>query len=201
MLNLPQSTEVRKPLPKTALYKQYGWNTAQREAFDAIVSRIDFVNWIAPKTLPAIAEGTEVKAIIVAEIALKTRDFDIKAIFLLAKSIPQRIIYVLRFGDEMKLAVWHDKLFATDWQNLNSSFSILNSATTSLDALWQNTVSAIGAFEVSQENTLTEQIHLDEERNKLLRQIEALERKMRQTTQPRRKREIFLEIQKLKTSL
>lgn len=195
MLGLPQSTEVRKPLPKAALYKQYGWNTAQREAFDAVVSRIDFVNWIAPKTLPAITEGTEVKAIIVAEVALKTRDFDIKPITLLTKSIPQRIIYILRFGEEMKLAVWHDKFFITDWQPLTTNYSLLTGMT--LDAVWQNIVSNIGAFEVSQDNTLTEQIHLDDERNKLLRQIEMLERKMRQTTQPRRKREIFLELQKL----
>lgn len=51
----------------------------------------------------------------------------------------------------------------------------------------------IGQFSVEQENSLTEQIKVDEERDRLLRQIAALERQMNATKQPRRKRELFLE--------
>lgn len=50
-------------------------------------------------------------------------------------------------------------------------------------------------------SNLTEQIKADEERDKLLRQIAALERQMNATKQPRRKRELFLELQKLKMAL
>lgn len=199
MLGLPHSTEVRKPLPKAQLYKQFGWSASQREAFDAVVSRIDFVNWIAPKTLPAIAEGAEVKAITVAEVTLKTRDFDIKPIVLLTKSIPQRIIYVLRFEDDVKLAVYHDKLFVSSWERLDSATVSLNGL--NLDAVWQNIVSTIGFIEVSQENTLSEQIRADEERNAILRQIESLERQMRSTNQTRRQREIYSLIKQLKSKL
>lgn len=199
MLNLPQSTEVKKNLPKAQLYKQFGWSASQREAFDAVVLRIDFVNWIAPKTLPAIAEGAEVKAITVAEVTLKNRDFDIKPIVLLAKSIPQRIIYILRFEDDVKLAVYHDKLFVSSWERLDSATVAINGL--NLDAVWQNIVSTIGTFEVSQENTLTEQIHADEERNAILRQIDLLERQMRSTNQTRRQRELYSQIKKLKGGL
>lgn len=45
---------------------------------------------------------------------------------------------------------------------------------------------------------LTEQIKVDEERTKLERQIAALERQMNASKQPRRKRELFVELQKLK---
>lgn len=41
--------------------------------------------------------------------------------------------------------------------------------------------------------SLREQIQLDEEHAKLMRQIESLERQMNATKQPRRKRELFLE--------
>lgn len=61
MLGLPQSTEVKRPLPKVQLYKRFDWKPSQRESFDGDVSHLDFVNWIAPRTLPAIAEGAEVK--------------------------------------------------------------------------------------------------------------------------------------------
>lgn len=195
MLGLPQSTEVKRPLPKAQLYKRFDWKPSQRESFDGEVSHLDFVNWIAPRTLPAIAEGAEVKEIFVIEVTLKTRDFDPKNIILLAKSIPQRVIYLLRFEDEALLAVYHSKLFTAPWQPIDSTTVPLSGL--NLDAVWQSVVSSIGQFSVEQENSLTEQIKVEEERDKLLRQIAVLERQMNATKQPRRKRELFLEFQKL----
>ncbi len=197
MLGLPQSTEVKRPLPKAQLYKRFDWEPSQRESFDGNVSRLDFVNWISISTLPSIAEGVEVKEIFVVDVVLKTRDFNIKNIILLAKSIPQRIVYLLRYEDEVKLAVFHTKLFISPWQHLTPNTSIplkgLN-----LDAVWQNIVASVGNMEITDGNSLSEQIHIDEERAKLIRRIETLERQMRSTSQPRRQREIYSEIKKLK---
>ena len=196
MLNLPRSTEVKRPLPKTDLYRQFTWPASQRQHFDADISRLAFTNWISPQTLPAIAEGKDTKEIYVIEITLKSRNFDPKNIILLARSIPQRVVYILRYEDEAILAVYHSKLFTTNWQSLdaiNLSLTGLN-----LDAVWENIVSTIGNFLVEQDKSLTEQIKIDEERDKLLRQIEALERQMRTTRQPRRKRELYIKLQKLK---
>lgn len=199
MLGLPQSTEVKRPLPKAQIYKRFDWKPSQRESFDGEVSRLDFINWVAPRTLPAIAEGAEVKEIFVIEVSLKNRDFDPKNIVLLAKSIPQRVIYLLHFEDEAMLAVYHTKLFTAPWQSLDSATIKLSGL--NLDSVWQSIVSSIGQFSVEQENSLTEQIKVDEERDKLLRQIAALERQINATKQPRRKRELFLELQKIKNSL
>lgn len=196
MLGLPQSTEVKRPLPKVQLYKRFDWKPSQRDSFDGEVSRLDFVNWIAPRTLPAIPEGTEVKEIFVIEVSLKIRDYDQKNIVLLAKSIPQRVIYLLRFEDEAMLAVYHSKIFTAPWQSLDSAKVELSGL--NLDAVWQSIVSSIGQFSVEQDKSLTEQIKIDEEHEKRLRQIAALERQMNATKQPRRKRELFLELQKLK---
>ncbi|MDE6272199.1 MAG: DUF4391 domain-containing protein [Muribaculaceae bacterium] len=197
MLGLPQSTEVKRPLPKAQLYKRFDWKPSQRECFDGYVSHLDFVNWIAPRTLPAIAEGVEVKEIFVIEVSLKSRDFDQKSIVLLAKSIPQRVIYLLRFEDEAMLAVYHSKLFTGPWQSLDSTTIELSGL--NLDAVWQSIVSSIGQFSVEQKNSLTEQIKANEERAKIEREIAALERQMNATKQPRRKRELFLELTKLKS--
>ena len=188
MLGLPQSTEVKRPLPKAQLYKRFDWKPSQRDSFDGEVSRLDFVNWIAPRTLPAIDEGTEVKEIFVIEVSLKSRDFDHRNIVLLAKSIPQRVIYLLRFEDEAKLAVYYTKLFTSSWQTLDNVSVPLDGL--NLDAVWQNIVSFVGELEVADGNSLTEQIRVDEERARLVRQIESLERLMRSTSQPRRQREL-----------
>lgn len=196
MLGLPQSTEVKRPLPKAQLYKRFDWKPSQRESFDGEVSRLDFVNWIAPRTLPAIAEGAEVKEIFVIEVTLKTRDFDPKNIILLAKSIPQRVIYLLHFEDDAMLAVYHSKLFTSPLQPIDNVTVSLEGL--SLDAVWETIVSSIGSFSVEQENSLTEQIKIDTDRAKIEKQITSLEKQMYASKQPRRKRELFEEIRKLK---
>lgn len=213
MLGLPQSTEVKRPLPKAQLYKRFDWKPSQRESFDGEVSRLDFVNWIALRTLPAIAEGTEVKEIFVIEVSLKSRDFDTKNIVLLAKSIPQRVIYLLRFEKEAMLAVYYTRLFLTPWQHAEGMSLQLRGL--NLDMVWENIVRQIvgtSLCDVANEcdgsqpqhaegMSLQEQIETSDRRAKIERQIAALECQMNATKQPRRKRELFEQLQKLKKFL
>ena len=72
---------------------------------------------------------------------------------------------------------------------------------TTLDAVWDNWVRSIGNIHVEEGNTLTEQIALDDERAKLQRQIEKLEAKARSERQPRKKLELFQQLQELKKNL
>lgn len=196
MLGLPQSTEVKRPLPKAQLFKRFDWSASQRERFDAEVSRLDVVNHISPRTVPAIAVGNEVKEIFVVEVLLKSHDCDTKVIILLAKSIHQHIVYLLRYEDEAMFAAYHAKLFTTPWKAIDDVTLPLSGL--NLDAVWENIVSSIGQFSIEDNKSLSEQIKIDEERAKLERQIAALERQMNATKQPRRKRELFLELQKLR---
>ncbi|MBD5371249.1 MAG: DUF4391 domain-containing protein [Bacteroides sp.] len=196
MLGLPPTTEVKRPLPKTQLFKRFDWTASQRERFDAEVSRLDVVNWISPRTVPAIAAGNEVKEIMVVDVLVKSREFDAESIVPFAKYLPYRTVFVLRYEDEAMLAAYHGKLFTAPWQHLDSISLTLSGL--NLDAVWENIVSTIGDFSVEQDNSLTEQIKIDEERDRHLRRIEALERQMKAAKQPRRKRELFVELQRLK---
>ena len=199
MLGLPQSTEVKRLLPKAQLYKRFDWKPSQRDSFDAVVARLDFVNWLSPQILPAIAEGSEVKEIFVVKVVFKSRNFDIKNIAFLGKSIPQYIIYMLHFEDLVMFAVYHSKLFTTPWQQIGDSLLPLNGL--NLDAVWLNLVYSIGDFSVEQESSLTNQIQANQEHAKIERQITALEKQMRSTTQPRRQRELYKQIKELKSMI
>lgn len=199
MLRLPQSTEVNRPMPKAQLYKKFELKQAQRDAFDADVARMEIVNVIAPQSLPGVAEGSEIKAVFVVDVELKRSDYDTKNIILIAKLIPHRIIFALRHEDKVQFAVYHTKLFTSPWQSLQTSNLTLSGL--NLDAVWQNIVAYIGELEVAEGKSLTEQIRLDEEHARLVNQIEALERQMRSTSQPRRQRELYSEIKKLKLNL
>lgn len=199
MLGLPSTTEVNRPMPKAQLYKKFELKQAQRDDFDADVARMEIVNFIAPQSLPGISEGTEVKAVFVVDVELKRHDYDTKNIILIAKLIPHRIIFALRHEDKVQLAVYHTKLFTSPWQSLQASNLTLSGL--NLDTVWQNIVAFVGELEVADGNSLTEQIRVDEEHARLVRQIESLERLMRSTSQPRRQRELYSEIKKLKASL
>ncbi len=204
MLDLPISTKVTRSLPKTSLYKQFDWSKPQRDRFDADISRLDFIHWISPRTVPAVAAGDEVKEIFVIEVTLKRRDYDPKSIILLGKSLPQRVVYLLRHEDDAQLAVYHTKLFTTGWEPVSSgpgatpSDSFLTIQGLNLDTVWQNFVSAIGQFAVSGDRTLSEQIKDDEAQAKLQRQIDKLEKQMRAATQPRRQRELYAQLRELR---
>ena len=196
MYGLPKSTEVRKPLPKANIYQKYQFSAAQRLLIDTSVARLDFVNAIISTTLPAVAEGTEVKGIFVVDVELKRSDFDSKAIILVAKAIPQRIIFSLRYADKVRFAAYHTKFFISEWLQVNDASLPLTGL--NFDMVWSNLISSIGNFVVEQENSLTEQIKIDEEKQKLQQQIANLERQMNASKQPRRKRELYNEIKRLK---
>ena len=159
MLGLSQSTEVRRSLPKAQLYRQLDWKPAWRDAFDSEVSRLDFVNWIAPKTVPAIAAGVEIKEIFVVEVMLKQPTISNDNLLRLVKSIPQRIVWALTFEDKVQLAAWHSHLFTSERIDAAEASLPLNGF--DLDATWQNIICTLGEFVVEADKSLTEQIKPD----------------------------------------
>lgn len=50
MLGLPQKTELSKQLPKKAIYAKFLMNTAQKDRFDADISKITIVNEVSENT-------------------------------------------------------------------------------------------------------------------------------------------------------
>lgn len=197
MLGLPPATEVNKPLPKTAVYAKFALTAKQREHFDADVSRMSLVNVVSPHTVPALAEGSEVKSFYVLSVQLKRKDYDAKNITMLARLIPQHLLFVLQCNDEYQLAVFQERLFVSAWSSLCEA-KPLPLQGLDLDKVWTNLVTHIGEFSLQGENTLKEQIIHDEKQAKLQKQIKALEKRCRAEKQPRRKMELFEELKRLK---
>ncbi len=199
MFGFPSSTEIKKQLPKRAIYAKFDMSASQRECFDADISRIDISEMVSSKTVPALSEGKEVKEIYLLNIQLKRKEYDAKNIAMLSKLIPQKMVFALEYEEEVQFAIYHTKLITAAWipvEEAKLSLSGLN-----LDSVWDNIVKQIGHIEVQEGNTLTEQIKADEEHAKLIAQIKMLERKMANEKQPRRKREYFEQIKKLKNLL
>lgn len=199
MYGLPISTERKQQLPKKAIYAKFDLKTSQRESFDADIARIDIVAVVSPATVPALGEGTEVKELYVLDVQMKRRKYDAKNILLLTRLIAQNMVFALRYEDQVQFAIFHTKLFTTAWRPVEQA--ILPLSGLNLDAVWENMVKHIGQIEVTGDNSLATQIAEDDQRAKLFAQIATLERKMANEKQPRRKREYFELIKKLKEQI
>ena len=197
MLGLPKSTELSQALPKTRIFAKFDLRSSQKDRFDEDVSRMSIVNVISPRTIPALPVGEKVESIYVLEVLLKKKDYDSRTILLLSRLIPQNMLFMLRFGDKVQLAVFHTKLLTGTW---GPEPEIILSGL-DLDAVWEGIVKMVGTIEVEEGNTLEEQIHYDEARAKLLKRIEDLEQKSRAEKQTRRRLEMFEELQELKKQL
>ena len=199
MYGLPISTERKKQLPKKAIYAKFDLKPSQRESFDEDIARIDIVAVVSSATVPALSEGADIKEFYLLAVQMKRKEYDAKNIALLTKLIPQRMVLALQYEEQTKFAIYHTKLISSEWkatEDATLSLSGLN-----LDAVWENIVIHIGQIDVKEGNTLAEQIANNDQRAKLLAQISTLERKMANVKQPRRKREYFEQIKKLKSQI
>ena len=207
MYGLPANTIINQPLYKKAVFEKFNLKTAERERFDTDISKMALVARISPATVPALAEGQEIKGFYILQVTLKHQDYDIKNILLLQKLIPQKIVFALHYSPPLgedgrgvtQLCVFHTRLQQSDWHDTESTEIPLTGL--SLDEVWENIVAAIGGLDTQAEESIEEQIINREQREKLLRQIEALEKRARTERQTRKKYELHQQIIKLKKEL
>lgn len=198
MFGLPQSTELNRQLPKKSIYSKFRLNTADRARFDADIRKLTIIGEVSPATVN-IKAGENITAFYVILVSLRTQDYDPKNIVLLSKIINQSMLFVLEYEGQARLAVFRTRLLQAEWvpaQELGIKLTGLN-----LDAVWENIIIQVGDVEIEQGNTLDQQLAIDEEREKLKRQIDKLERRARSEKQPRRKLEMVQEVKVLRQRL
>lgn len=198
MLGLPKTTEMSKQLPKKAIYTKFQMNTAAKEKIDADISRITIVNEIAPNKVN-IPSGEDVKSFFVLLVSLKKKEYDEKTIATLSKLIPQNILFVLKYEDESRLAIYHTKVMQTAWMLTEEQRVEIKGL--NLDTVWENIVIAVGGVNIEKGNSLDEQIEINEKKQKLEKEIVKLEKQARAEKQPKKKFELVQAEKKLKEKL
>ena len=195
MLNLPEITELHKPLPKTQIYKKFQFSNAQQTKFDADISRIDIVNEVSLRTIPSIQQGKKINSIYVLSVTLKTKDYDSKNIEKISKIIPQNLVFALQYEEEIQLAVFYEKIFVTEW--MHESKAKLELKGFNFDEVWENIIKQIEGGEWDSNLSLSENIELKEKQEKLQKEIDVLKKKMKNEKQFNRQIEIKAEIRRL----
>ena len=199
MYGLPPNTLINKPLFKKAVFEKFNLKAAERDRFDADISRMALVARISTATVPALSEGQAVNGFYVLQVVLKQKEFDIKNILLLHKLIPQSLVFALQYKDETQLCIYHTRIQQSEWMLTEETIIPLKGF--SLDDVWNNIVAIIGGLDTQAEESIEEQIIQREQREKLLHQIESLEKQCRAEKQTRKKYELHQQIIKLKEEL
>ena len=154
---------------------------------------------VSTATVPALKKGKEIEGFYVLQVALKRMDYDSKNILMLQKLIPQKLIFAIQFEEQTQFCIFHTRLQQSAWMPTDEATITLQGL--SLDDAWNNIVATIGGLDAQAEESIEEQIIHREQREKLLRQIESLEKQCRTEKQTRKKYELHQQIIKLKEKL
>jgi hypothetical protein len=199
LFGLPRSTEIKKPLPKKAIFDRFKPRPNDRKLFDEQINRLVIVAEISPQTV-AVARSSDVSAIYLILVSLKTPECDKKNIALLSKLIDQRMLFVLQYEDTVRLAVFRAERVLVSESKPLAEWK-LNLRGLDLGAIWENIIAEIGGIDLAEGKSLDETIVANERREKLKKQIAALEKKAMSEKQPRRKWELVEEVKRLKIEM
>ena len=207
----PKSTEFNKRIPKTKFYEHLEIGRKIKDSFVQNIDSIIWANKIAPSTVN-IAAGEKVTEIQVFRIILKQSDFNKDVLKTIDEQIPYHILFVVCYRDKEQVWIGYkeqsgsesrafkvDSYYHTAWQKpeeLELAIEGLN-----MDAVYESFVKQISAstapIQWDDDLSAKDNTAKIEERKKLQKQIEKLERQLRKETQPRKKFEIYQKIKKL----
>ena len=199
MLGLPRSTEVNRRVAKEKLYQNATLAPQTREMIKDQIDSVFWRNKLADSTM-AISAGETVAEIQIFEIQLRQRELDKRVLPAIAKAIPYKILFILVFGDEAQ--VWIEAsgtFYNTDWQPLGGfmlKFDGLN-----LDAVYENLARQISGGRLGTDGDIEEAVDHDKQRQKLERDITALEKKLLREKQFNKQVELNGELKRLKKEL
>ena len=106
---------------------------------------------------------------------------------------------VLEYENESRVAIYHGKLIQTEWKPTEAFSYALQGL--DLDSVWNNLIIQIGNIQMDEGNSIDEQIAVDEQRAKLLKEIDRLEKLARAEKQPKKKFELVQQINQLRKEL
>ena len=199
MLGLPRSTQVNRRVAKEKLYQNATLAPQTREMIKDQIDSVFWRNKLADSTM-AISAGETVAEIQIFEIQLRQRELDKRVLPAIAKAIPYKILFILVFGDEAQLWIEAAGMFYnTDWQPLGGfalKFEGLN-----LDAVYENLARQISGGRLGTDGDIEEAVDRDKQRQRLERDIVALEKKLLREKHFNKQVELNGELKRLKKEL
>lgn len=212
MLNLPNSTEFNKRIPKQKFYDNLSVTPALKKAFTDQIKVIYWRNKIAPTTVN-LAASDSVTEIEVFEIRLNTPDLDESVLRQIDREIPYHILFLLEYEGKYRAVIGYkeaaagktafkvDRYYSTDWLDEDDLPVHLDGL--SMDAVYENFVRQIAGdvLGTGESTSLKDCVERQKQREQIEKQIAALEAKIRKEKQPKKKFELVQELQIVRRQL
>ena len=201
-IDFPEATNVHRRIPKEAFYKRLQLSTALKDRFISDVDHIFVENSLTADSLNFTTES-DVKEILLLSVTLKKKEFDKKIIEAIARQNPHQLVFLLIHDDECQLALYHKKLYKTEWMPENTLSLELRGQ--SLDDIWDGLMEQIALYEERAETVVSETIEkrleTQEKILKLEKQIQKTEAAAWKEQQPKKRFELYSKLQEYKAKL
>lgn len=201
-IDFPEATRVHRRMPKEAFYKRLQLNKSMKEKFISDVDRIFVENSLTMGNLH-LTQDSNVKEILFLSIALKKQEFDGKVVEAIARQNPHNLIFLLIHEDARQLALYHGKLYRTQW--IPEKDLELKAKGFSLEEIWNGFIEQIALYEerveVAGGLTIDQRLQLQEKIVKLEKQIAKTEAAAWKETQPKKRFDLYTKLQKYKQEL
>ncbi len=195
MFNLPKSCEVNKYIQKKTFYEKIGLSTAVRDDFVNLIDKIIWKYKLSEDTL-GVSKTDKVEEIQIFEMDLKEKKFPKNIIRLITRAIPYKILFVVRYNEDICYSIKVDDVYFTGWnEDIDISFDGL-----SLETIYENIVKSIIKENESKKSFET----LLEDKSKqiqLSKKLEQLKNKMKIEKQFNKKVELNKQIKKIEQEL
>lgn len=202
MIDFPAATAVHRRMPKEAFYKHLPLTKVLKEKFISDVDRIFVENSLTKDSLNLTAES-EIKEILFLSLILKRKEFDTKIIETIAKQNPHKLIFLLIYEERSQLAIWHSKLYRTEWMPTDDTE--LKAQGFSLDEIWDSFIEQIAIYEehakATGELSIDERLAMQEQIIRLEKQIQKTETAAWKEQQSKKQFELYQRLQAYKSEL
>lgn len=209
MFELPANTSVNRNIPKNT-FENFA-NSKQKKVLTTVVSKIRWLNKLSSKTINL--DGKDIKEIQLFELSLKQKESISEITNLIDRAIPYNIIFLIRFGNEIRLSASQkhkhptnedqavvDWTFSSDWTDIESFPFHLN-LQQSLDFVFSDICFQISGKQSAAQSDIKILIAFEQSKKQLNDQIQKLESAIKISKQFNKKVELNLELQKCKNDL
>ena len=210
-LKFPVSTKVGKPVPKNAFYKHLEVNAKIKQHFVDDVVGINWLSKFAPSTLN-VEDGTKVHEIVIFSAGLKSKDCPDDVFLFIDQNMPRHVIFILEYESKYKILLnykeWKDekagqfkivKTFSTEW--LTSDQINLSIEGQTMDAIYEVMAGQVSGFGTTKSEDTKRLVELEALITKGKKDVEALQKKIRNERQLNRQMELNGEARSLKKQI
>ena len=201
-MDFPSVTTVHKRISKEAFYKRLSLTKVLKGKFVSDIENIFVENSLTKENLN-LSVDSQASEILLISITLKKQEYDGRIVEAIARQNPHKLVFRLIFNKQSQLALYHGKLYRTEWVDDSGMSLILEGF--SLDEIWDSFVEQIALCSEQAYNTesmsVDVRLELQDRILRLEKQIEKTEAAVWKEQQPKKQFELYTKLQKYKQEL